>query len=335
MGTFGYSYKQAFFTHRIEADWAPETYNALLILRVKMAVHGERNISITRRKKLQSSELSNNTPLIDNSDASVKTLHVMNSPERLLFCALFLFRILNAFLIKTFFVPDEFWQGPEIAHRMVFGYGYLTWEWQKGLRGWTSPLMYAAGYKLLALFELDTANTVVVVPRLIQSCFASLGDLFLYKLAVKRFDYQTGSWALLCYLLSWFTFYVVTRTLTNSLETVLTTIALYYWPVDAKKEVTDPKQVIKALGFAAFSCVVRPTAAIVWIPLSIWHLFLTPKKITFLLKYVFPVGCLTILWSLLVNSWLYGKWTCVELNFVRFNVINDMGTFYGSHPWHW
>ena len=33
------------------------------------------------------------------------------------------FRVLNALCVQTYFVPDEYWQGPEVAHRLVFGYG--------------------------------------------------------------------------------------------------------------------------------------------------------------------------------------------------------------------
>jgi phosphatidylinositol glycan class B len=35
-----------------------------------------------------------------------------------------------------------------VAHRMVFGYGYVTWEWTRGLRGFTHPLLFAAMYKV-------------------------------------------------------------------------------------------------------------------------------------------------------------------------------------------
>jgi phosphatidylinositol glycan class B len=47
----------------------------------------------------------------------------------LLFAGLCLFRTLNALLVQTYFNPDEYWQGPEVAHHMAFGYGHLTWEW--------------------------------------------------------------------------------------------------------------------------------------------------------------------------------------------------------------
>ena len=35
------------------------------------------------------------------------------------------FRIWNALFVRTFFSPDEYWQSTEVAHRLVFGYGYL------------------------------------------------------------------------------------------------------------------------------------------------------------------------------------------------------------------
>ncbi|KAL0601139.1 GPI mannosyltransferase 3 [Plecturocebus cupreus] len=28
-------------------------------------------------------------------------------------------------------------------------------------------------------------------------------------------------------------------------------------------------------------------------------------------------------------------WTLVQFNFLKFNVLQNLGTFYGSHPWHW
>lgn len=30
-------------------------------------------------------------------------------------------RIASVFLVKTFFVPDEYWQSLEVGHKIVFG----------------------------------------------------------------------------------------------------------------------------------------------------------------------------------------------------------------------
>ena len=39
-----------------------------------------------------------------------------------MFFALLAFRCVNALLLQTSFVPDEYWQSLEVAHKVVFGY---------------------------------------------------------------------------------------------------------------------------------------------------------------------------------------------------------------------
>ena len=94
------------------------------------------------------------------------------------FFYLVLFRVLNALVVDTYFNPDEFWQGPEVAHNMVFGYGHLTWEWRARakLRGAAHPfLFFAIPYKMLALLGLDSPALVAYLPRVIQGVVAAVG----------------------------------------------------------------------------------------------------------------------------------------------------------------
>lgn len=46
-------------------------------------------------------------------------------PSFPLWLALLAFRVVNAWIVRTYFNPDEYWQGPEVAHNLVFGSGYL------------------------------------------------------------------------------------------------------------------------------------------------------------------------------------------------------------------
>lgn len=39
--------------------------------------------------------------------------------------------------------------------------------------------------------------------------------------------------------------------------------------------------------------------------------------------------------SLIIDRVFFDKWTFVQWNFLKFNVLQNMGSFYGSHPWHW
>ena len=84
---------------------------------------------------------------------------------------LILFRIINALIVDTYFNPDEFWQGPEVAHNMVFGYGHLSWEWKNNakLRGATHPLLlFGVPYKILQMLGIDSPFLVAFIPRIIQ-----------------------------------------------------------------------------------------------------------------------------------------------------------------------
>lgn len=72
-------------------------------------------------------------------------------------------RILSVFLVRTWYVPDEYWQTLEVAHKQAFGYGALTWEWQKGIRSYLYPSVFAAVYYLLKITGLDYADAVVSV----------------------------------------------------------------------------------------------------------------------------------------------------------------------------
>lgn len=81
--------------------------------------------------------------------------------DLLLFTALFLFRIVNALTIRTYFQPDEYWQSLEVANVLVYDYGYLTWEWRYGLRSILHPLLFAGVFYLNKVLGVDTATARV------------------------------------------------------------------------------------------------------------------------------------------------------------------------------
>ncbi|KAA8522802.1 hypothetical protein F0562_009225 [Nyssa sinensis] len=101
----------------------------------------------------------------------------------------------NSLLVQTYFNPDEYWQTLEVAHRIPFGYGHLTWEWKKGLRSYLHPLLFALLYKVLALLHLDSPWFMMKAPCLLQSILSAVGDLYLYKLSQVLFDEFVAQWA--------------------------------------------------------------------------------------------------------------------------------------------
>lgn len=75
-------------------------------------------------------------------------------------------RLLNAWLTRTYDNPDEYWQSQEIAHNMVFGYGYVSWEWHERIRSYAHPAVFALLYKLIALLGLDDTRLLVSTPNI-------------------------------------------------------------------------------------------------------------------------------------------------------------------------
>ncbi|NWU93974.1 PIGB mannosyltransferase, partial [Upupa epops] len=251
-----------------------------------------------------------------------------------------LLRMLNCLLVQTSFVPDEYWQALEVAHHMVFkypsvahrgNYGYLTWEWANGLRGYSYPLIFASMYKVLQLLAKDDVQLLIWVPRIAQAVLAAFADVRLYSLVQHLENAETAKCVFFCQLCSWFTWYSCTRTLTNTMETLLSIFALSCYPMQGSKMGRSTKY----LALVALAVVARPTAVILWIPLVFSHFFQEQRKADLILCTCLPVGLITVGISLIIDRVFYGKWVLVQFNFLKFNVLQNLGTFYGSHPWHW
>jgi phosphatidylinositol glycan class B len=278
-----------------------------------------------------------------------------------------LFRVANTLLVQSYFNPDEYWQGPEVAHRMAFGYGHLTWEWSGAarLRSCVHPLVFAGLYRALRALGCDTRWAVAWGPRLLQAGAAGLGDLYVYRLGVRVFGERAGRWALACSLTSWFNFYCITRTFSNSLEAVLTVVALSLWPMDYGAAVapllpskagasatttavttTDiTTSLPKALAVAALAVLVRPTSVLVWIPVGVVTVFSANslREAARVVGLACCIGSFALALCIVADTTFYGppddpsqgKWTFVLRNFVSFNLINGLDKLYGAHPWHW
>ncbi|KAI4568197.1 hypothetical protein MJT46_007995 [Ovis ammon polii x Ovis aries] len=232
-------------------------------------------------------------------------------------------RICNCFLVQTSFVPDEYWQSLEVAHHMVFKYPLL--------RGYTYPLIFASIYKILHLLGKDSVHLLIWIPRLAQAFLSAIADLRLYSLMKQLENQQVARWVFFCQLCSWFTWYCCTRTLTNTMETVLTIIALFYYPLEGSKSMNS----VKYSSLVALAFIIRPTAIIPWIPLLFRHFWQEQRKLDLILHQFLPVGFVTLSLSLIIDRIFFGQWTLVQYNFLKFNVLQDLGSFYGSHPWHW
>ncbi|KAL5196457.1 hypothetical protein ABZP36_008371 [Zizania latifolia] len=211
---------------------------------------------------------------------------------------------------------------PYIFHGMG---GHLTWEWKHGLRSYLHPLIFAALYKIMALLHLDTPWFMVMAPYLLQSVSASFGDLYLYKLSKLIFNNHVVEWTLFSQRVNWFMFFCITRTLSNSLKTVLTVTGLYYWFVaieflkvtsavpkqHAASKQSPPSRKI-ALLIAALACAIRRTSAITWLYVGLldfiqMNMKSKKSKSHFLFLEVIPISVIVLSVTTFLDCWMYGS----------------------------
>ncbi|GJN80521.1 glycosylphosphatidylinositol anchor biosynthesis [Purpureocillium lilacinum] len=278
-------------------------------------------------------------------------------------------RLINAWWIATFFQPDEFFQSLEPAWRLAFGSesgAWLTWEWHYQLRSSLHPALFSAAYlvadKLSSLIPAGNVFRTFVVmaaPKTLQAVIAALGDWYAWRLAVTI--YGPGSlasfFALFLQIFSPWQWYVSTRTFSNSLETTLTIMALYYWPWEllgsAKPAKENPRApgplrslwpLRASLSLAALAVVLRPTNVLIWItivgvaltrvtmkgssPLS-WAIIFT------LVREAVLCGALVLGASFVSDRLYFGFWTFPPYNWLNFNISKSLAVFYGRNPWHY
>ncbi|KZV64343.1 glycosyltransferase family 22 protein [Peniophora sp. CONT] len=246
-------------------------------------------------------------------------------------------RIILALLTRTFFQPDEYFQGLEPAHKIVFGYGFMTWEWlaPQPIRSVVYPALNVPIYWLLKVLRLDDTILLVLAPKILHGALAAGTDVYVRELAGAIVGERYADVAYFISLTSCFHGLALSRSLSNSLETSLTTVALAYFPWDSAN--FKPWKLRRVLVFAALACMIRVTNAILWVllvPMILWktrgHRSLCRGFITDAL--VIGSGALLTLTAL--DSAFYGKVTLTPLSFLATNA-SAVSLFYGNAAWHY
>ncbi|KAG9570479.1 glycosyltransferase family 22 protein, partial [Aureobasidium melanogenum] len=218
------------------------------------------------------------------------------------------------------------------------------------LRSSLHPFLFAAVYRVTALIadalhlEATTrAELLLAAPKLLQAGFAATTDYFIWKLATKAYGRgsKASSAALFLTIFSPWQWFCSTRTLSNSLETTLTTVGLWLWPLrnDPKQPGSNAMSLRMALALAAVATVLRPTNAIIWIVMAVYTAAPGKDINTTRALWTLAVECREavisgasiVAISLASDRLYYGDWTFPPLRFIHFNVVQSLAVFYGRN----
>lgn len=82
----------------------------------------------------------------------------------------------------------------EVAHRTVFSYGHLTWEWAAGIRSYVHPLLFAALYRVSSLEYRHTLGRHRTFPNADHITIEQLTPILLQSSCATLRAGTEGSW---------------------------------------------------------------------------------------------------------------------------------------------
>lgn len=94
-------------------------------------------------------------------------------------------RIVLAIEDQGIFWPDEIFQSLEQAHRVVFGYGFIPWEFQDGARSWLFPGTFVLLWKVAAVVGVHSSVALVVLAKLLMVALALVGVYATIRIAER------------------------------------------------------------------------------------------------------------------------------------------------------
>ena len=253
------------------------------------------------------------------------------------FTLIFSCRLSIAIIQITSDVPDEFYQGPEVAYDMVFGNTERTWEWKSEIRSFVHPLFYAVLYSAMQICRIDISYLLAILPRVQHAIVSSIAETFFCQSLTSVVGSPIASWTAFCLTTCIFANHCFTRTLSNSLETSLLMFAYAYYPAwneFSLKNFDKTKNMFKFLLFSAMAAFVRPTSVVISLPMSLYCLLKFENKLLVLLQMSF-VGFTALVTQIGIDSWFYGHLTFPLWNFVKFNFLSDSNQIFGVNSPVW
>lgn len=250
-------------------------------------------------------------------------------------------RIRTVFTDDGIYWPDEIYQSFEPAHKLVFGYGIMPWEFISGARSWAMPALIAMVLKLTSLFGGHTPNVYISVVKLVFCAVSMIATFGVYRLSqILSADSEKTAlasaaaasvWALCAMAL-----YFSPRAMSEN-ASAATIIWGLCWALDPK---SSKRLIIAGASLLGISVLFRLQAGVICVAV-VTMLFAARKEsprwqtvLFVLLAWAVFFGLLdAATWHNAPNAKFGGLFHSVFV-YVRFNIIEGQGAArWGSAPW--
>ncbi len=243
------------------------------------------------------------------------------------FLVAFVVRFLAAILAPGIHHEDEIFQSLEQAHRLVFGYGFVPWEYEHGIRSWLLPGALAGAMRLGLVFG-DSPQAYLAAVQALLSAIGAGAVVCIFLWAHRLF----GLWpALVAAVIPAFApelVYFGARALSEVVAGHLLVIGLYLaLPHDAA---TGRGRLALAgfiLGLAvAIRLQMAPAVAVV----GLYALWRWPLRQAL---WLVAGGLGAVVLTGLTDWWTWGTPFLSAWQNVRYNIGHGVAAHFGVEPW--
>jgi len=230
--------------------------------------------------------------------------------------------------------PDEHFQIFEFA-ALKLGLASendLAWEYHFQMRPALQPAMVVVLYRFLALFGLDNPFFVAFLLRLGSALLSLYAIKLMIDLYQKEFKYpNTKLWFVVLSLFIWITVYNNVRFSSENWSGTLFMIG-FVWMMRAKKPKVWTYLVVGALFGLSF--VIRYQLAFMVLGFGLWLLIQRKDpfgKLVLMAMAFFAMFGLGVV----IDKWFYGDWVLTTWNYLKWNILADRVSTFGTAPWYY
>lgn len=237
-----------------------------------------------------------------------------------------LLRLIPVFIVPGLTYADEILQTVEQAHRLVYGRGFVPWEFEYGIRSWILPGLFAAVLQVARPFG-ERPEVYLPVVGIFCAAISLVVPLAAYVWARQRYDRNAAILAGLLPAVWVDLVYFAPRTLSEPIagHALLAGLLL------ADDEHGGNRRRFAAGAVLGLALLLRFHFAPA-IVVATGYLFWRHRGLTRPL--LLGAGVVILLGGLLDTlTWTY-PWQSIWLNF-RFNVLHGVSHQFGVEPWYW
>jgi GPI mannosyltransferase 3 len=286
-----------------------------------------------KKKKLHREKVAGSTVSVDSETAESESGRA--NLWKLVLVVLTVSLILKtvaAFTSITPTYPDEVFQTLEVAHELVFGRGFVYWEYVVGARSWVLPGLLAAGYAVVDFLGVSDPLYINVGIKIMLGVWHSVAAVLVFMMFVRRFGNTLGFVLVLPFVLHYFGSYLAARTLSECIVIPVLVGATFF--ADRHLHDESRRDVVLAALLAGFGFMIRFQAAIFAVGLGIVILLYSRRRIASALLYGGVCAVMMFLIQGLIDLVTWGSFLKSLTTYFNYNIIQGVAARHGEHPIH-